>query len=930
MTRAKFTGVVLVLLLLSFSGSASAQTTGSIRGRTVDTDGQALPGVTVVVTGEILGSARRTAVTSPSGGFQLAAMPVGTYTVTASLDGFQTQAAEDVRVTIGGVATVDFNLPEAFSDEITVIGETPIVDVASPSFDVAYDADTIKDLPTRGNFYDTLSVMPGVATDRENIFLLTAFGSDVQSNQWNIDGLDSTSPESGDLYWSMNDELIAELQMTGTGAGAEYGSMLGTAFNVVTKSGTNEFHGSGVLDFWVPGLTDENAVQEDAPEGAQTYRLDHHNNLVFTLGGPIVKDKLWFFAATEWGRQLVFEPYEEDLPEQKETTWDNYDLKFTAQLGNNHRFNLRFGDHDNVNPWLGDVWSEITTWGQQNDHTKMLALDYSTVLGAKTFLEARVGGWRGDSWSGPQYPSDEPAFVDFTVDPTRYYGGTYWNWTWEPKTDDAEVILTQHADEFLGGDHTFRFGVQYKKGGGVTKMFDQSYYYQYESYYYDYYNYEYVYYVSQYNYRQTPYYYGAESESLGAFVTDSWEVSPRLTLNIGVRYDRHDAWIPDFPRLDADVNPTGEIIEGRDVDTWTYVDPRFGFAWQPSDSGKTVIRGSIGRFHAGVVSGQWYSPPPEMPGGASYWLNGDGEWEYQFSYPTSPDALLVDGTELAETWEYTLGVEHQVGATSTIGLMAVYKKTDNLIGWHILDDAEYEIFTHTDPWTGQVFELRDYGGEGPTRMKGNTSGPGANGGERPYEQEYRGLILTYKKRFSNNWDMYASYTYSKSEGLNPTFLDWGSQGYVMYGFRSEANPNAHINADKALNADKRHMFRVVANYMAPWQLKFSTVANFQVGRPYDRYTWVQVPSVHDWTQIIAEPASNDQRYPSQLIWDLGIGKHFNLGRGTNLSVDLQILNLLNDDAVEGWRTREINPDEGPIPDLWVFPRRAELRLRFQF
>ena len=95
-------------------------------------------------------------------------------------------------------------------------------------------------------------------------------------------------------------------------------------------------------------------------------------------------------------------------------------------------------------------------------------------------------------------------------------------------------------------------------------------------------------------------------------------------------------------------------------------------------------------------------------------------------------------------------------------------------------------------------------------------------------------------------------------------------------------------------------------------------------------TWVQVPSVHDQTQIIAEPASNDQRYPSQLIWDLSIGKHFNLGRGTNLSVDLQILNLLNDNAVEGWRTREINPDEGPIPDLWVFPRRAELRLRFSF
>ena len=176
MTRAKFIGVALVFLLLLFSGSAWSQTTGSIRGRTVDVDGQALPGVTIAVTGEILGSAQRATVTSASGGFSFPALPVGTYSVTASHDGYQTQAAEEVRVAIGGVATVDFNMPEAFSDEITVMAETPIIDVASPSFDAAYDFDMIKDLPTRGNFYDTLAVLPGVAADRESIFLLTPFG----------------------------------------------------------------------------------------------------------------------------------------------------------------------------------------------------------------------------------------------------------------------------------------------------------------------------------------------------------------------------------------------------------------------------------------------------------------------------------------------------------------------------------------------------------------------------------------------------------------------------------------------------------------------------------------------------------------------------------------------------------------------------------
>jgi hypothetical protein len=911
--------------------SVSAQTTGDIRGTTTDDGGQAMPGVTVVLTGEVLGSAQRVDVSGPTGGFQFVGLPVGLYTVSASMPGFQKQAVENVRVRLGAVANVTFRLPEAFSDEITVIAETAVVDIASPSYSGSLDADMIEDLPTRGHFYDTLAVTAGVNQDREGLFLLTAFGADVQSNQWNIDGLDTTSPEGGDLYWSMNDELIAEVQVLGTGAGAEYGGMAGTAFNVVTKSGTNEFHGSAVLDYWIPSLVGTNARETDAPEGAQTFELDHHNNLALTLGGPIKKDKLWFFAGLEFGRYQSFMPYEDSaLPGQKETTWDNFDLKLTAQPSDNHRLNLRASDHEFLGPSAGDVFSEPTNWGESYDHVKILALDLSSVLGDNTFLEVRAGTLRGKSAWRAQYPSDEWMYVDMTVDPWVYSGGFYWSWDWEPETDDAEVIMTQHAEDFLGGDHTFRFGVQYTKGGGVTKTFDPGYYYQAESYYYSYYYGYGYYYTWQGFYYGLPYYYGGSAESIGAFVSDSFKVNDRLTLDIGVRYDKHEGWIPAFNRLDMDSNPTGEVIPGRDVVDWTNVDPRFGFAWQPTDTGKTVVRGSVGLFHTGVVSGQWYSPPPEAPTWVSAWLNWDNEWEVFDSWPPSPDAFLVDGTKNASVWEYTLGMEHQVGENSSITVQAVYKKTKDLIGWYILDDAPYTTFTYTDPHTGQVFELRDYGVEGPTRMKGNSTGPGANGGDRPYQQDYMGLFLTYKKRFSNNWDMLASYTYSKSEGLNPTFLDWGSQGYAMYSSRSEADPNSYINADKTLAGDRRHMLRVVANYMLPWNIKISTVANFQSGRPFDRHKWVDIPGTWNSTRIIAEPSSNKQRFPDQFLWDLSIGKHFTFADQYKISLDVQILNLLNDDSVEGWRTREYNPATSPVPSLWVLPRRAEFRIRFEF
>ena len=927
MHRGRLIVVVCAVAVLLLSQTVWAQTTGSIRGRTVDTDGQPLPGVTISVTGEILGTAQRTAVTSSTGGFQIAALPIGLYAVSASLPGFQTQSADDVRVSIGAVATVDITLPAEFGDEITVKAEVPIVDTASPTFNSRFDDEQIIDLPTRGNFYDVIAVTPGITQQSEGTSEIIAFGSDIKASQWNIDGLNRTSPDSGQLQWSMNDEMIAEIQVLGTGATAEYGGMLGSAFNVVTKSGTNEFHGSANIDYWPSDWVGENGRRRDAPEGAQTYTLDHHNAAQLTLGGPIVKDKLWFFAGAEFGRFQAFYPFEDStLPNQKETTWDNFDLKVTAQLAQNHRLTVVGSSYEYLGPSAGDIFSEPSQWGEYWDHNKMVGVDYSAILGEKTVLEARGGLLRTDNEYRSQNPTGEPTFVDMTVWPWLYYGDVWWQWWWDQESDDAEVIVTQHADDFIKGDHEFRFGVQYSRDGATTKTFNPHYYYQYE---YEYYpGYPYVY---QYWYTGLPYYYGGESESIGAFITDSWTVTPRLTVDIGLRYDNHKGWIQDYPRLDHDSNNTGEIIPGLDVLEWDNVDPRFGFAWQPTDTGRSVIRGSIGLFHAGVASGDWYSPPPEAPPWRTYWLNWDGEWEIIADWGARAGIFLLDGTDNSSTWEYTLGYDQQLTPSSALSVQAVYKETKDNIGWYIADDGVYENFDWTDPETGNVFTLRDYSVD-PTRYKGNSTGPGAVGGDRPYEQEYTGFFVVYKKRFSENWDLTASYSYSKSEGLNPRFFtgsDWAGQGQVLYANRSEADPNAFINADKLLAGDRRHIFRVVGNVMLPLGFKLSSVVNVQSGRTYDRQQQVRLPN-RGWTTIVTSPATDDQRYPTQYLWDLGIGKHFELGKGMALNVDVQILNILNDDSIEWYRSLNWPVGEQPLPGGWVLPRRAQLRLRFSF
>jgi hypothetical protein len=180
----------------------------------------------------------------------------------------------------------------------------------------------------------------------------------------------------------------------------------------------------------------------------------------------------------------------------------------------------------------------------------------------------------------------------------------------------------------------------------------------------------------------------------------------------------------------------------------------------------------------------------------------------------------------------------------------------------------------------------------------------------------------------------ASYSYSKSWGMNPQFYSaggGGAQNSTFWSDRTQADPNVYVNADsdKLLAGDRRHILRLVGNVMLPYQFKINSVVNIQSGRTYDRRQWYRIPN-HGSGQIIINPGDDDQRYPTQYLWDLGVGKHFNLGKGTDFSIYLQILNLLNDDAVEYWVTNTFTEGEDLVPGQWVLPRRAELRLRVAF
>jgi outer membrane receptor protein involved in Fe transport len=620
-----------------------------------------------------------------------------------------------------------------------------------------------------------------------------------------------------------------------------------------------------------------------------------------------------------------------------DTEDDRYDVKLSWQMNDSHRLDVKFGKDETFHPWAYDAAiTAPSSWMYRLRDNQITNAEYSGILSDTTLLQIRGGYWRGDNGDLPTDLAnrDLVRWDDYTVSPTITWGGPAWDWLWEQHHDQADVVLTHFAADFAG-DHEFKFGVQYNQGGGTSITYDLEY-----NYYWGVRPYLYGDYVYGYTYKwiQNPYMYGGDTTTWSAFVSDSWKISDRVTLNIGVRYDTHDATIPAFDRLDADSNPTGETIPGKDMFTWNQVSPRLGFAWDVTGDGRTVIRGSAGIYRDGSVSGNWYAPAPEAPRVHKLYQYGyydpAGAW-YEWAYlDPAVDQTLQDGIKGPKTEEYTIGVERQIGDDIAVGAQLVYKDTSDMIGWHILDDGVYEPFQYTDPTNGTTLDLVDII-EYPTVYKGNSTGPGAVGGDRTYQQDYTGVFLTFKKRFSRGWDLMASYTYSKVEGLNPRPDSDAAQGqtapfWSSYG--AFGNPNTFANAEGLLASDRPHAFRVSGNADLGLGFRLSGVLRYQTGVPYNLQRGITAPSGEKFT-VITSLNDDGDRYPDQTVLDLAIGKHFALGGWGDFSLDLQLLNVTNEDsgiAFQGVTFPEDLADVEYVPNDWLWPRRLTVRAKLSF
>ncbi|NLH77901.1 MAG: TonB-dependent receptor, partial [Acidobacteria bacterium] len=294
-----FLAIALLLAPLAFSQSRD---TGALRGVVTDDQNDPLPGVAITVTSpSLMGS--RSAVTDANGEYRIPALPPGEYKVKAELQGFGTIVREGVRVTTTATLSVDIQLKAAaVAEEVTVVAQSPTVDVKSTeTASVTLSNEILRNIPYNQFTADIVNLAPGVT---DNV----AYGASQNTGiAYTMDGVNVADPEAGSAWVFSDHNIIEEAKVMGIGLPAEYGNFTGVIFNLVTKSGGNEF--SGHFEFNFQGYQADSKFWQANNNAAY---LDDFPNLTSAssklmdinahVGGPIVKDKLWFYAGGQFYR----------------------------------------------------------------------------------------------------------------------------------------------------------------------------------------------------------------------------------------------------------------------------------------------------------------------------------------------------------------------------------------------------------------------------------------------------------------------------------------------------------------------------------------------------------------------------------------------------------------------------------------------------
>src|SRR5918993_32761 len=559
--------------------AAAQQTTGSIRGVISDESGAVLPGVTVTLKGRGVPGAPTT-VTNETGTYRFPNLPPGAYDISAELTGFTTTTQTGIPVSLGGTAEVNVQMNlSTQSETIVVTAQAPVVDSTSTEVATNYGREWVENAPVpRFSFFDLINAAPGVSAATSTSSRSQSFGSATNENLYLIDGTDFTAPLSGAAWPWPNTDAIEEIQVLSLGAPADYGNLGGAVFNVVTRQGSNAFHGDGNFYFQDQSLTGRNT--DDDQDDGLPYNRDEYKDTTWQLGGPILRDKFWFFGSYQYQRDYASQPGTDPNAPAKFSA-KRYFFKLNYQINQDNR--LQFQQHDDYYriPGRATANTAPSSISVETGHNPSPGFLWSSVLSPTTVVEARYSGFYGVDHGDPLDGGPRVARRFNDLDTGEITGGIYSWYDGKSQKTSFSGKVTKFADSFLGGSHDFKLGVQYNSGLGEYTFGPNDYIYTYGS-------------TPAYGYTQLPFTQGGRMKAIGIYADDTYQLG-RATLNLGLRYDDSKAYFAEQDLLDASGAPTGAQSPAVDeVFRWRAVSPRFGINVKLNEGGTALLKAHYG------------------------------------------------------------------------------------------------------------------------------------------------------------------------------------------------------------------------------------------------------------------------------------------------------------------------------------------------
>jgi outer membrane receptor protein involved in Fe transport len=562
-----------------------------------------LPGVTVAVRNEASGYNRQT-VTGVDGSYDFNGLTPGVYTVTFTLQGFNTQQQEGVQLTVGSQANLNMTMALGGVEEtVTVMAETPLVETTAKEVGGQINTEQFATLPSQNRSFVMFGrLLPGVnanpsteSTASDSLFIN---GQDDNNNSFNVDGANNDDDAIGARAGAQTRtamDAIQELQILTSQFDAEFGRTQGGVINAVTKSGANEFHGSGFVYAQSASWNSKNFFTER--NGLEQPDADY-SSLGGTIGGPIVQDVAHFFASVE--RNKPNNGVSANFPTRPDKNFTavednllrNWLFKLDWQATTNNKVSARYLRE--YSPQFNQIIGGQTTLEarrEEDDTDQNVIGSVDTVFSDTTFNNFRLSFTREDvAFANPCFNNNGGDFAtqracDVFEDHPGWNGGV--NTVAQDRINNSVQLddtLSMYVPEMYG-DHDFRFGLNYSyrtvkfNNNGTANGsfefpgdadFDPNV-------------------PSTYPDRLSFRAFGPQTtvgapgnKVLGLFVQDDWQVVPNLTLNLGARYDKES--------VTSDSNN---------------IAPRLGFSWDPTGDGRTVVRGGYGRFYERFQQGFW-------------------------------------------------------------------------------------------------------------------------------------------------------------------------------------------------------------------------------------------------------------------------------------------------------------------------------------